>query len=277
MSSAKSYESIDISTVRLAPPKVSKSASGCKTSKIQGPGNQPIQIQTPLMTLPWDIAPRKMDENSGVSANLALSFLGMDPADDNDDLRGFRDFLLDFDIKVKTLISDMKGTLGKKSEEANIDANFKDSIKESTSGEYPPTIQPKIWLSMRDGGDSKCVGDFFMDIGVFNFDGEELDDHQVLTKGCPAAAIIEPSYVWCSTLGLGITWVAKQVAIKPVVEKKFAFTLGPKFDHLKEPAPKKQRTIDDDKSEKSDIKSDQTSEKSDDKSETYDEGGHVDF
>lgn len=243
MSPAKSFDAFDISTIKLAPPKVSKSASGCKTSKIQGPGNQSILIQTPPMTLPWDIAPRKMDENSGVSANLALSFVGMDPVDQDDDLRKFRDFMIDFDIKIKTLISEMGGTLGKKSEEKNIDGNFKDSIKESSSGEYPPTIQPKIWLSTRNGGDSKNVDDFTMDITVYNFDGDELDE-KALTKGCPAAAIIEPSYVWCSTLGLGITWVAKQVAVKPVVEKKFAFTLGPKFDHLKEPAPKRQRTDD---------------------------------
>ncbi len=237
---AKSYDAIDLSSIKLAPPKVSKAASGCKTSKIQGFGARSVLIQTPPMTLPWDIAPRQMDENSNVSANLSLSFLGMDDKDDDNELYKFNMFMRDFDIKIKTLIGEMGGTLGKKSEDKNIDANFKDSIKESSNGDYPSTIQPKIWLNMRDGGDNKCVEDFTMDITVYNFDGEEIGCNE-LRKGCPAAAIIEPSYVWCSALGLGITWVAKQVAVKPAVEKKFGFTLGPTFDHLKESPAKRAR------------------------------------
>lgn len=230
---AKSYDAIDLASIKLAPPKVSKAASGCKTSKIQGFGAQSVLIQTPPMTLPWDIAPRQMDENSSVSANLSLSFLGMDDQDEHNELRKFMVFMRDFDIKIKTLIGEMGGSLGKKSEDKNIDANFKDSIKESSNGDYPSTIQPKIWLNMREGGDTKSVEDFSMDITVYNFDGEEIGCNE-LRKGCPAAAIIEPSYVWCSALGLGVTWVAKQVAVKPAVEKKFGFTLGPTFDHLKQ-------------------------------------------
>lgn len=237
---ATSYDSVDISSLKLAPPKVSKAAAGCKTSKIQL-GGKNILIQTPPMTLPWGIAPRQMDENSSVSANLSLSFLGMDDQDKDDELHKFNTFMRDFDIKVKTLIGAMGGALGKKSEDKVLDVNFKDSIKESSNGDYPPTIQPKIWLNLKEGGDAKCVDDFSMDITVYNFNGDELDCKE-LRKGCPAAAIIEPSYVWCSALGLGVTWVAKQVAVKPVEEKKFAFTLGPSFDHLKpedEGAPEK--------------------------------------
>lgn len=228
---ATSYDSIDISSLKLAPPKVSKAAAGCKTSKIQS-GGKSILIQTPPMTLPWGIAPRQMDENSSVSANLSLSFLGMNDQDQDDELHKFNTFMRDFDIKMKTLIGEMAGALGKKSEDKVLDANFKDSIKESSNGDYPPTIQPKIWLNLKEGGDAKCVDDFSMDITVYNFNGDELDCKE-LRKGCPAAAIIEPSYVWCSALGLGVTWVAKQVAVKQVEEKKFAFTLGPSFDHLK--------------------------------------------
>ena len=228
---ATSYDSIDISSVKLAPPKVSRAAAGCKTAKIQL-GGKSILIQTPPMTLPWGIAPRQIDENSSVSANLSLSFVGMDDKDQDDELHKFNIFMRDFDIKMKTLISEMGGALGKKSEDKVLDANFKDSIKESSNGDYPPTIQPKIWLNLKEGGDAKCVDDFSMDITVYNFNGDELDCKE-LRKGCPAAAIIEPSYVWCSALGLGVTWVAKQVAVKQVEEKKFAFTLGPSFDHLK--------------------------------------------
>ena len=66
----------------------------------------------------------------------------------------------------------------------------------------------------------------------FNFDGKELCPKQ-LRKGCVAAAIIKFAYVWCSALGCGITYVAEQVAVKPVVVEKFGFKLGPQFDHLR--------------------------------------------
>ena len=243
---ATPYDSFDLDSLRLAPPKQSKAASGCKTSKIQGPGGRDVLIQTPPMTIPWDIVARKMDENSSVSANLSLSFVGMDENDEDDDLKKFMKFMKDFDTKIKSLIGKTGGALGKKSEEKVLDASFKDSIKDSSNGDYPPTIQPKIWVNLIDGGNSKCVEDFTMGVTVFNFDGKELSPKE-LRKGCVAAAIIKFAYVWCSALGCGVTYVAEQVAVKPILEEKFGFTLGPQFDHLKgdaeeEPAAKKAKT-----------------------------------
>lgn len=244
---AKVFDTIDLASIKLAPPKVSKAAAGCKTAYIQGAGGMRVSIQTPLMTLPWDISPRKMDENSSVNASLSLSFVGMDDTDPDDDLNKFFKFMGDFDIKIKTLIAAMGGATGKKSEDKVLDGNFRDSIKESSGGDYPPTIQPKIWLSLAEGGSTKCPEDYTMDITVFNLEGEEIGNDE-LRKGCPAAAIIEPSYVWCSALGVGITWVAKQVVLKPTVKETFGFTLGSSFDHLKEqgPATKKAKTDEDD-------------------------------
>lgn len=244
---ATPYDSFDLESLRLAPAKQSKAAAGCKTAKIQGPGGRDVLIQTPPMTIPWDIVARKMDENSSVSANLSLSFVGMDENDADDDLKKFMDFMKNFDAKIKALIGQTGGALGKQSEEKVLAASFKESIKYSSNGDYPPTIQPKIWVNLVDGGDSKCVDDHTLDVTVFNFDGKELCPKQ-LRKGCVAAAIIKFAYVWCSALGCGITYVAEQVAVKPIEEEKFAFKLGPKFDHLKteeeheEPAAKKAKT-----------------------------------
>ena len=241
--SATPFDSFDIESLKLAPPRQSKAAAGCKTSKIQGPGGRDVLIQTPPMTIPWDIVAKKIDENSGVSANLALSFVGMDENDADDDLKKFKDFLVDFDTKVKSLIAETGGALGRQSEEKLLDASFKSSIKESSNGDYPPTIQPKIWLNLVDGGDSKCVDDYSMAVKVFDFNKKSLSTKE-LRKGCVAAAIIKFAYVWCSALGCGITYVAEQVAVKPVVVETFGFTLGPKFDHLRgdtegEPVAKK--------------------------------------
>lgn len=238
---AKCFDAIDLDSIKLAPAKVSKAAAGCKTAKITGVGGKPVHIQTPPMTIPWKIEPRKMDDTSGVNANLSLSFLGMEEDADND-LHNFMNFMRDFDIKIKTLLAATGGAVGKKSEEKVLDANFKDSIKEASNGNYPSTIQPKVWLSLRDGGDPKSPEDYTMDIKVFDFNGKVLDSG-ALQKGCTSAAIIEPSYVWGSALGVGITWVAKQVAVKPNMEETFAFKLDEKFDHLKdqEPPTKKAR------------------------------------
>lgn len=229
---AKSFDVVDLGSINLAEAKQSKSAAGCKTARIKGPGGKPLLIQTPPMTIPWNIEPRKMDDASSVTANLALSFLGMMEEDVDDDLYNFMNFMRDFDIRIKSILVKTSGALGKKSDERFLDANFKDSIKESSNGNYPPTFQPKIWLNVKDGGDHSMPEDYVMDIKVFNFGGKLLDCGE-LQKGCTAAAIIEPSYVWCSALGVGITWVAKQVAVKPNTEEKFAFNLSDKFDHLK--------------------------------------------
>lgn len=229
----KVFDAIDISAIKLAPPRVSKAAAGCKTAYIQGHGGKKISIQTPLMTLPWDICPKKMEEYANVNAALSLSFVGMDENDENDDLHKFMKFMLEFDSKIKSLIVKTGGALGKKSEEKSLESNFKESLKESSSGDYPPTIQPKIWLSLNDGGSKMCVEDFTMDITVFNLEGEVIPSDE-MKKGCPAAAIIEPAYVWCSALGVGITWVAKQVVLKPSIKETFGFSLGSNFDHLKE-------------------------------------------
>lgn len=229
---ATPFDSFDIESLKLAPPRQSKAASGCKTAKIQGPGGRDVLIQTPPMTIPWDIVAKKIDENSGVSANLSLSFVGMDENDADDDLKKFKDFLVSFDAKIKSLIVETGGALGKQSEEKLLDASFKDSMKEASKGDYPPTIQPKIWLNLVDGGDSKCVEDYSMAVKVFDFNKNELDCKE-MRKGCVAAAIIKFAYVWCSALGCGITYVAEQVAVKPVVVEKFGFKLGPQFDHLR--------------------------------------------
>lgn len=229
---SKMFDAIDLSSLRLSPPRTSKASSACKTSYIQGAGGSKLSIQTPLMTLPWDILPKKLDENSNVNAALALSFVGMDENNTECDMYKFMVFMKEFDAKIKSLISKMGGTLGKKSEEKALESNFRDSVKESSSGDYPPTVQPKIWTTLKDGGTKNCVEDYTMDILVFDLDGKTIDSDN-LKKGCPVAAIIEPSYVWCSTLGVGITWCAKQAVIKPFQKEEFGFTLGRKFDELK--------------------------------------------
>lgn len=230
------YDTVDISSLRLAPPRASKASAACKTAYIQDGNGDRLSIQTPVMRLPWDIVPKQMDESANVTASLSLSFSG-----DDEDVQKFKEFLMKFDEKIKELAQAISGTLGKKSETKVIDANFKDSVKEATTGDYPPTFQPKVWLTCREGGNTKCVDDFTMDLTVYNMDGKKITQDE-LRKGCPAAAVIQPSYVWCSSMGVGITWVAKQCVVKPSIKEEFAFKLDSRFDKYRdEPSPKKAR------------------------------------
>jgi len=222
------YDTVDISSLKLAPPRASKASAACKTAYIQDGSGSRLSIQTPVMRLPWDITPKQMDEGSDVKASLSMSFAG-----DDEDVVKFKEFLFKFDQKIKELSKNMSGTLGKKSEAKVIDANFKDSVKESASGDWPATFQAKVWLTCKDGGNPKCVDDFTMDLSVYNMNGEKIEKDQ-LKKGCPAAAVIQPSYVWCSTMGIGITWVAKQCVVKPTATEEFAFKLDSRFDKYRE-------------------------------------------
>ena len=60
---------------------------------------------------------------------------------------------------------------GKKVEENSIDANFKSSVKVPNNGDYPNTFQPKVWLSVRDGGSENVLEDISMDLTVFDLSG----------------------------------------------------------------------------------------------------------
>ena len=127
--SATPFDSFNIDALKLGAIKESKAAKGCKTSKIQA-GGRDVLLQTPPMTIPWDIVAKKMDEHSTPGANLSLSFTGIDENDENDDLNNFMKFMKSFDEKVKELIIGQEGALGKKSEDNVLEGNFKDSVKE---------------------------------------------------------------------------------------------------------------------------------------------------
>ena len=200
------FEDVDLSFIKLAQPRANKSAPGFKSAGIHYHTSNKLAIQTPVMRIPWDIKPKKLDPDSNVSAQLALSFNGINPVDDECDLNKFMQFMKAFDTRVKELVVGMDGALGKKSEAKVIDANFRDSVKEPNNEQYPPTIQPKIWLKCRDGGSSKCVEDHSMDIVVYNME-KEMIAHDNLSKNCMASAIIEPNTAWCSSMGVGVTWV----------------------------------------------------------------------
>ena len=240
---AKTFDAVNIDDIKLAPPKASKAAGSCKTSVIQTTSGKRLAIQTPLMTLPWDAVPKRMDESTDFKANVCLSFANMEEGNEECDIYKFKCFLEKFDQKIKSLCVASSAALGKKAEEKVIDVNFKESIKESAKGDYPSTFQPKAWLSVREGGSPKVFEDVTMDVTVFDMNGNKIGSDQ-LKKGSPCALIVEPSYVWCSALGLGITWTVKQAITRPDTKEEFGFVFDKKMEDMKdsEPPSKKMKT-----------------------------------
>ena len=221
------FDTINIEEITLAEPKASRAASSCKTAYIQYRG-QKLRIQTPVQLTPWDLKIKQMDPSSNASCNMSLSFAteSSDP-----DVKAFRDFLVKFDEKIKTLAASKSSSLGKKADKKVIDANFKDSVK--VSDKYPAVFSPKVWLRLKnDDGDMKNIDHVSMDMKVFNMDCEPID-YTLVTKGCPAALIVSPSYVWASSLGVGVTWTATECMCKPSMEEECGFKMVSSFDKFK--------------------------------------------
>ena len=236
------FDTINVNEITLAEPKASRASSSCKTAYIQYRG-QKLRIQTALMLTAFDLKVKQMDENSNASANASLSFANesSDP-----DVKAFKEFLVKVDERIKVLAVEKSAALGKKASKANIDSNFKDSIK--TSEKYPSVFSPKVWLNLKnDGGSMKNIDDVSMNLKVFDMDTNPISPDQV-KRGCPTALIVTPSYVWCSSIGVGITWSATECIVKPMEdEKACGFTMGAGFDKYK----RKQEDVDVDENKKS--------------------------
>jgi len=221
------FDTVNIDELTLAEPKASRASASCKTAYIQYHG-QKLRIQTPVMTTPWDLKIKQMDPSSNATCNMSLSFATetSDP-----EAKAFREFLNKFDEKVKSLIAEKASSFGKKAEKKSLDNNFKESVK--VSDKYPAVFSPKVWLSLKnEGGSMKDVDQVSMDMKVFDMNCEPID-FSLVTKGCPAALIVTPSYVWVSSLGVGITWSASECICKPIVEEECGFKMGSNFDKFK--------------------------------------------
>ena len=222
------FDSVNIDEITLADPKPSRHASSCKTAYIQYRG-QKLRIQTPVLLSAFDLKIKQMDPNSNASCNAALSFA---TEDSDPDAKAFREFLVKFDERIKKLASEKMSILGKKVDPKNIDSNYKESVK--VSDKYPATFSPKVWLSLKDpeNGSMKNIEHVSMEMKVFNMETEPISYEEV-KRNCPTALIVTPSYLWCSTIGVGVTWHATECIVKPNEEESFGFKMGASFDKFK--------------------------------------------
>lgn len=227
------YDAVNIDGLKLGPVRSSSGASSCKLINILSENGSKLKIQSCVCRIPWDIKLRQMAPDQNVNANMSLS---LDTSDENG--AKFLDFLQRFDAKVKSLLSTKSKELGKK--DGAIEFEFKDSFKESKDGQYPATFQPKIWTNVREGGSPKCLEDVSMNLKVFDMDLQKISPGS-LTRGVPCAILVSPSYVWSSSLGVGITWSCSEAVAKPMEVEECGFKMDSSFDQYKTPAAKKRK------------------------------------
>ena len=241
----KTFPDVDFSALKLDGIRPGK--SGMKFASLVGANGRRLVAETPAMTIPWNTEIRKNEENGQCSSKIALSFAGMsdDEAEDGK-LRRFFNFLNGVDKRVKELAVENKAELWQKSMDASkIDAVFQASVKPSTNDKYPPTFQAKIPLQEGKNPASEDVNEAMdMKIIVFRKDKTPVSSSE-LKKGCLASVIAEASYVWCTPMMIGISWIVKFVLVEPKTkEEDFQFTDIEEFEDVatESSGPKRKRS-----------------------------------
>lgn len=220
----KTFPDVDFSKMKLDGVRPGK--NGMKFSSLLGANGRKLVCESPAMTIPWDTAIRMNEENGQCSSKIALSFQGMGDEADDGKVRRFHNFLNNVDKRVKELALENKGELWQKPMDVSkIDAVFQTSVKPSTNDKYAPTFQGKIPLQDGKNPSSEDINEAKeMKIVVFRKDKTPVSPSE-LKGGCLASVIAEASYVWCTPMMIGISWVVKFVLVEPKPrENEFQFT-----------------------------------------------------
>ena len=270
----KTFPDVNFSALKLDGIRPGK--SGMKFASLVGASGRRLVAETPAMTIPWNTEIRKNEENGQCSSKIALSFAGMsdDEAEDGK-LRRFFNFLNQVDKRVKELAVENKAELWQKSMDASkIDAVFQSSVKPSTNDKYPPTFQGKIPLQEGKNPASEDVNEAMdMKIVVFRKDKTPVSSSE-LKKGCLASVIAEASYVWCTPMMIGISWIVKFVLVEPKTkEEEFQFTDMEEFEDVatESSGPKRKRSEDEDEGEDQDDVDDDEEENEEEEEEEEEE------
>lgn len=220
----KNFPDVDFSALNFDGIRAGK--NGMKFAGLVNGSGRRLVVETPAMTIPWNTEIRRSEENGSCSSKIALSFQGMGDEEDDGKMRRFFNFLNGVDRRVKELANQSKADLWQRSmDEGKIEAFFQSSVKPSSNDKYPPTFQGKIPLQEGKNPLSEDVNEAMeMKIVVFKKDKTPISPAE-LKKGCLASVIAEASYVWCTPMMIGISWVVKFVLVEPKLrEDVFQFT-----------------------------------------------------
>ncbi|CAM9104500.1 unnamed protein product [Ectocarpus sp. 12 AP-2014] len=223
----KTFPDVEFSAIKFDGIRPGK--AGMKFATLVGGNGRRLVVDTPAMYIPWNTEIRKNEETGQCSSKIALSFQGMgdDEADDGK-LRRFFNFLNGVDGRVKELAAQHKSELWPKKkdvDDSKIQDCFQLSVKSSANNKYPPTFQGKIPLQEGKNPSSEDVNEAMdMKVIVFRKDKTPVSPKE-LKGGCLASVIAEASYVWCTPMMMGISWIVKFVLVEPKAsETQFQFT-----------------------------------------------------
>jgi hypothetical protein len=270
----KTFPHVDFSGIKFDGIRPGK--NGMKFASLVGGNGRRLVCETPAMTIPWNTDIRKSEETGQCSSKIALSFQGMgdDEADDGK-LRRFFKFLNGVDKRVKELAVQNKSELWQKSMDASkIEAYFQSSVKGSANDKYPPTFQGKIPLQEGKNPSSDDVNEAMdMKIVVFRKDKTPVSPKE-LKKGCLASVIAEASYVWCTPMMIGISWIVKFVLVEPKAsEADFQFTDMDDFSDVKDTSTAKDDDSDSDSDSSANKRKRESSGENEEESEEGSEEG----
>lgn len=216
---SKTFNEFDFTQLKMGDVKLGK--GGMRFANLSYKGMR-IVIETPAMTVPWNTEIRRMDESSAPACKQTLSFQGMDS---NEKVAGFHQFLEKFDQRVKELAFEHKLKLWptKNIDENKIEGFYRSALKESSDpSKYSDTFQPKVKID--DGDGSGDMEKMKMLMSVYNTSQEVLSPSEI-TGGSIAAAIVDVSYLWSSSVYAGVAWTVKSVLVQPK-KKEEGFMFG---------------------------------------------------
>ena len=186
---------------------VKTNSNGGKTVFVNLDGSK-FQLQTPVMTLPFDL--NVYDKGEYPKYSIELSFRDME---DNYKVSGFYENMDDLDKQIlKYASKNSKALFGKKMSDEVLEALYNPIIKRSKdeSGEYDGKYPPRMKLKL-----PYYNGEISYEME--NFKGESLkdmDQETAFTKDSKIQAIIKCGGIWVIGGKFGCTWSVQKIRVE---------------------------------------------------------------
>ena len=186
---------------------VKTNSNGGKTVYVNLDGSK-FQLQTPVMTLPFDL--NVYDKGEYPKYSIELSFRDME---DNYKVSGFYENMDELDKQIlKYASKNSKALFGKKMSDEVLEALYNPIIKRSKdeSGEYDGKYPPRMKLKL------PCYnGEISYEME--NFKGENLkdmDQETAFTKDSKIQAIMKCGGIWVIGGKFGCTWSVEKIRVE---------------------------------------------------------------
>lgn len=204
MSRVIRFADFNPSALRFDPPK--KNAKGGQFVNVYLDGEhgakRRVQIQTPPLTVPFDVSPNKDTNEVIQSYSVNLSFRG---AESDPNVAGFLARMRELDeLMLKTGVENSKDWWGKSSKEEVIREFHTRVVKEPKQPQYAPTMKVKVPLKEPAG---PCVTQIFNET-------KQQEDISYIRKGSVVRMILELTPVWFIGKNMyGVSWKAVQIKV----------------------------------------------------------------